>query len=572
MRPPEAREMSPLEEEGETYLVIQGCTLAGKTLYGTYAWSLFEEQSETKNSNQSCNLSSSNLEVRPKLAGFDSRYHDLMKVGITNDEPVPLSINQAGYRIRPVNCYASTPWTDLGGVRELFTTNEDNGSVRYGNKNEQTYIVVLALVTDAISDAQAGSAPKSTHPVESKAKEGQGKPTNGKRPKPSVSSAGTQRSMPAMSSEEERAYHEQLRHQHQQQMQLISGAQGDPFNPPQSAAYPHHQGFQDFIPDPPPPIWRQNAPDFISDPPPPIVAPPPPPQPTDVPSELSNLLGSGQYKVVAVYPSNKSCAYCNRVLDPTSQRAPIRCCRTERSGGLTSSMSQPSLKGGQFVHTKDINALSDGCRCNGPKDFHELEMCFGHCAFCSDDCKERLDEEEQHLGSVWAKMNRFFELQQEARANRAIAEKATAWRRYEGNGSDNSSMGAIREGTAEGPCHGGMDSRIKIEPHLCLNWPGGWTERSSLKKKRDKEEREADVVKEDKRSKMSNTKLGSTLGSIEYKVSGVFEGGWEGKLKREGWKVPWFRSGEQKESVYNGVVGGMQGLIERLHGGAVAKW
>ncbi|KAF8453929.1 hypothetical protein BGX38DRAFT_1174690, partial [Terfezia claveryi] len=505
----------------------------GKTLYGTYAWSLFEDQSEAKNSNQSCNLSFSNLEVRPEVP-----------VGITNDEPVPLSINQAGYRIRPVNCYASTPWTNLGGVRELFTTHEDNENLRYGNKEEQEYIVVLALVTDAINGVQAGDTPKSTHHAESKV--GQGRPTmptNGKRAQPSASSARTQRtmsseeergtrgvestpkreqgkpmngkifrpstplagmsstsqqrSMPTIPSKEERAYHEKLSQQHQRQMQLAGGTQADTFNLPQSATHPYRQSFQGFIPDPPPPIWRQNLPDFIPDPPPPIGVPPPPPQPTDVPSELSNLLGSGQYKVVAVYPSNKSCAYCNRVLDLTRQRAPIRCCRTERSGGLASSMSQPSLKGGQFVHTKDTNTHRDGCRCSEPKDFHGLEMCFGHCVFCSDDCQERLDEEEQQLGSVWAKMNGFFETQQEAKANRAIL------RRYRDNDSDNYSVRAKKEGPP---------LRISI-----LNWPGGWTEKSSLKRKRDKEEREADVAKEDMRSKMSNVKLGSALGSVDYK-------------------------------------------------------
>ena len=632
---------SPPGEECETYLVIQGCTLAGKTLYGTYAWSLFEDQNKTKNSSQRCNLSSSNLEVRPEPMSFDSRYHDVMKVGITDDEPVPLSINQAGYQIRPVNCYASTPWTDLGGVRELFTAHEDTGGVKYGNKIEQKYIVVLALVTDAISDARVESAPKPIHPVESE----QARCTNGKGAKPSVSSiwkqrtmsseeervyhhelslqhlqrqnqllggaqaveatpkweqrksangkifrpsippaevpsTGQQRSMPTMSSEEERAYHEQLSHQHlQRQIQLACGAQVEAFGLPQSAAHPYYQSLQGFIPDPPPPIWRQNIPDFISDPPPPIMAPLLPPQPTHVPSELATLLGSGQYKVVAIYPSNKNCAYCNRVLDPTLQRAPIRCCRTEKLDGLTSSMSQPSLKDGQFVHAKDTNVLCDGCRCNEPKNFHELEMCFGHCGFCSDDCKVRLDEEEQHLGSVWAKMNGYFEMQQEARANCAIAERAAAWRRYEGNGpdSDVDRVRARREGTTftdsttGDSCHSGIDPGITIKPHLCLNWPGGWTESGSLKRRRDKEEREADAVKEDKRSKMSNAELGSPLGSVEYKVSEVFGGGLEGKLE-EGWKVPWFRSGEQKESVYNGVVGGRQGLMERLYGGAVAKW
>jgi len=631
---------SPLGGEGETYLVIQGCTLAGKSLYGTYAWSLFEDQSETKNSNQSCNLSSSNLEVRPAPVGFDSRYHDLMKVGITDDDPVPLSINQAKYQIKPVNCYASTPWADLGGVRELFTISEDSG----GNQNEQKYIVVLALVTEPIKDPH-GTAPKSTHPVEQRLEAEQGWSTKEEIVKPSVpavemplaerqqtmsseeerayhhglnlqhlqrqkqllggaktvepvpgggrgnhinekivkpgvqpvrmSSTGQQQRMSTMSSEEERAYHEQLSYQHLQwQMQLAGGTQADKFNFPQSAAHLHCQNFGGVIPDPPPPvrIRYQNAPDFIPNP------PPPSPEPTHVPTQLLALLGSGQYKVVAVYPSNKNCAYCSRVLDQTSGRVPVRCCRTERSGGLTSSMSQPSLKGGQFVHAKDVNALSDGCRCNEPKNFHELEMCFGHCGFCSEDCKERLDQEEQQLGSVWAKMNGFFEMQQEAKANRAIAERAAAWRGYEDNDSDNGSVRARREGTAltesteVGSNHSSMDPRMKVEPQLCLNWPGGWTERGSLKRKRDREEREADVMREDKRSKMSNVKLGSTLGSVEYKVSEVFGGGWEGKLKKEGWNVPWFRSGEVKESVYNGVVGGRPGLIERLYGSAVAKW
>lgn len=106
----------------------------------------------------------------------------------------------------------------------------------------------------------------------------------------------------------------------------------------------------------------------------------------------------------------------------------------------------------------------------------------------------------------------------------------------------------------------------KDTPNMCLNWPGGWTERGVLTKKREMEERMVEIEREQKRSKRIGVEVGTPLKRIEYHAS-THRGvpGWKGTIK-DGLPLPWSRGSWGTESIWAGAVGGMNGVNERLWG------
>lgn len=495
------------DEDGETYLVLQGCKLASKEVYGAFASTLDREQTAEQFEGSTSNISCSNLEIpsEDKL-----EFQRSSKIGITDDEPIPSTFHQSGEPLQDVD-YEYTSWSLKGGVRELFR--HDGSSRRDLKLIEQSYMVVLALVSSgtATTLSEAISTQEGLNEAEEQGNSGNGwseasyasQRERISQPLADLSSNGADR---------ERTYHEELR---RAQTKLRDQSIGT-----ERPATPASQ--------PPEPIQKPH-----------------------VLHQLSTLLASGSYKVVAIYPSIKACTYCNRVINPrSSNNHTVRCSKADDGG---QSRSVPSLKGGQLVHAKNPQALNEGCKCNELRSFHEIDVCFGHCKFCSLSCKARQDEDEVYTSEVWARMVECFEstfIPQTNPPGSARSRSATPF-------SQAGSGDYFLSGTPEQP---------RSVPNIILNWPGGWSERGTLKRKREQEEQKVEAEKLEKKSRVLGVRAGMPLANVEYRTSEVFGEGWQGTIKKVGLRPPLARGAWEAESVWGEVIGGRSGFVERLYG------
>lgn len=339
------------KDEEETYLVISGCTLAKEFFYNKFASILASEQH--------IGLSSSNLHDS-SYPGGQQRANGAV-VNISCEEPIPAEvIHGKHWMSMQRNNWLPTSWQDHGGVRDLL----GNGHNLDTKTVSQTYVVVLALITN--SEGKHPSEEKLQAQPDSQTPSYKRQPEN-QRPvdrRPDIVSQG----IPEKNGGP-RQYELGLTTQH---FELGSTL-------PTTSSFQLEQHIHPTSPLEP----KSKL--------------------TDVPHTLASLLGSNEYKVVAVYPQKKCCAYCSCVINTKENYDVVRCGKSDRS-------LPTSGKGIDFVHHTDEQALREGCSCNEAKGFHKANGCLSHCQYCNERCKDKQCEEEMEMELVWSRMVDHFRL------------------------------------------------------------------------------------------------------------------------------------------------------------------
>lgn len=478
-------------DEEETYLVISGCTLAKESSYNKFASSLASEQHIT--------LSSSNR-LNPSYPGSicgQQRANEAV-VNISCEEPIPPEvIHDKHWMFTQRNNSLPTPWKDHGGVRDLL---ENDHSLE---DTCQTYVVVLALVPSL----------ERKHWYE-------------ERP-PTQVQADSQTSICKRQSENQRPLDRGLDSfgQGVPEKSAVGGGgdSGERTDPGQyGIGLPNqHFEFGGAL------TSQMQLKSKL----------------TDVPHTLTSLLGSSEYKVIAIYPQKRCCAYCGCVINTKTNHDIVRCGKSGRSSPNASS------KGTDFVHHTDEQALQEGCCCNEAKNFHKANGCLSHCQYCNEKCKDKHCEQEKEMELIWARMVEHFRLMHGLEVSGRPEDSSMVVNNTQHE------LNSITRWYRQT-----YSPTKKDTSNMCLNWPGGWTERGVLTRKREAEERMAEIEREHKRSKKIGVEVGTPLKRIEYQTPG-----WKGTIK-EGWQLPWSRGSWGTESVWAGTVGGMNGVRERLWG------
>ena len=489
--------------EEETYLVISGCSLAKESSYNKFASSLATKQHIT--------LSSSNLlkSSYPSYSCGQQRTNEAM-INISCEEPIPTEVIHGKTWIKTQRSHIlPTPWQDHGGVRELLGNDKDTKTVG------QTYVVVLALIPSGEGKDPFEEKPRGQIQVDSQTSSCKRQSENQKPV--DIGAGGASQGMP----EKNAVYGDERIGPGQYELgltipQFELGGATSPFQ----LGYHIH---------PTSPLQLKS-------------------KLTNAPFTLASILDSGEYKVVAIYPQKKCCAYCGCIIN-TKANYDVICCG--KSGRSSPKMSGKRMN---FVHHTDEQAQQEGCSCNEAKDFHKANGCLSHCQYCNEKCKDKQCEEEIEMELVWSRMvDHFKQMDDGLEVGRRDGPSTVV---------DNTQL----ESNSITRWYRQAYSPQRKDTNMCFNWPGGWTERGVLTRKREVEERKAEIEREQKRSKVMGVEVGMPMKRIEYHTSMPREApGWKGEIK-EGLPLPWSRGSWGTESVWAGAVGGINGVKERLWG------